>query len=268
MLSIHELSYRYPGASGPALDRVSLTVPAGRIFGLLGPNGAGKTSLIGILAGLRSPGGGSLAWSGGARPRVALVPQEYAFYPSLSCRENLEFFADVQGVPQALRARRLELAMAFAGLEKVWAQRAGQYSGGLKRRLNLAIGLLADPDFLLLDEPTVGVDPQSRSFILEAIKALPAEGKTVLYTSHYMEEVQYLCESLAILDQGRVLAQGRLDALLASGDGSLGLRIPGAKEQAARAALAGAGVPVLARESGAQDLEALFMRLTHRSLRD
>lgn len=268
MLSLHELSYRYPGAGRPALDGVSLDIPAGSIFGLLGPNGAGKTSLIGILAGLRQAGSGRLTWTGGRRPRVALVPQEYAFYPSLSCRENLEFFADIQGVPRALRGERLERAMAFAGLDKVWKQRAGQYSGGLKRRLNLAIGLLADPEFLLLDEPTVGVDPQSRSFILEAIKALPAQGKTVLYTSHYMEEVQYLCETLAILDQGRVLAQGRLDELLSTGDGSLGLRIPGASEQAARAALAAAGVPVLSRDSGAQDLEALFMSLTHRSLRD
>ena len=228
---IEGLSFRYPGRDQPALDNVTLTIPAGGVFGLLGPNGAGKSTLIAVLTGLLRGASGRFAFEG----RAGLVPQDYALYPMLTCLENLRFFAAVQGLEGTHLKERVAAVAAFARLEAVLGRRAGQLSGGLKRRLNFAIGLLVEPELLLLDEPTVGVDPQSRAFLLESIRSLAAPGRTIVYTSHYMEEVQAICDRVAILDEGRVLVEGTLAELLQKGPGNL---------------------------------EQLFMQLTSRSLRD
>jgi len=303
MLQVSGVSFRYRQAATPALDGVSLNIPAGSVYGLLGPNGAGKTTLISILAGLHRASSGSIALDGrplaearAAESRaIALVPQDYAFYPMLTVAENLQFFGGVLGLDAAALKARIDYAIAFARLEQVTGKRAELLSGGLRRRLNLAIGLLGKPELLLLDEPTVGVDPQSRSFLLDAIAGLPASGTTVLYTSHYMEEVEAICQRVAIVDQGKVLAEGALDDLLRCDESvaelALGVELPAelaARYQAtAQGALsyrlelpnasalprlldelAAAGCPLHRLNVGRQNLEQLFMRLTRRSLRD
>jgi ABC-2 type transport system ATP-binding protein len=256
MLKVEGLSFRYPGGDAPVLRELSIEVPSGGIFGLLGPNGAGKTTLISILAGqLRAPAG-RITFGGvpleelrrrepASFPSVlGLVPQEFAFYPMLSCAENLRFFAAVQGLGGERLRERVAAVAAFARIENVQARRAGELSGGLRRRLNLAIGLLTEPRVLLLDEPTVGVDPQSRAFLLESIRGLAAAGRSIVYTSHYMEEIEAICDHVAIIDGGRVLRQGALSELL--------------RDDAAL-------VPVRHEN---RSLEQLFMHLTSRSLRD
>ena len=307
MLSIARLNYRYREAATPALQDVSLNVPAGGVYGLLGPNGAGKTTLISLLAGLLTAAHGEILLDGqplaaarAANPRaIALVPQDYAFYPMLSVDENLRFFAGILGLRAAEVKQQIESAIAFARLEQVVGKRAEQLSGGLRRRLNLAIGLLGQPQLLLLDEPTVGVDPQSRHFLLESIAALAAAGTTVIYTSHYMEEIEAICRKIAIIDQGKVLAEGTLDDILAKPEPLLDLTLeeplpeilasrwrqsyaleskPGRQFQlklASTAAvadilgeLAAHGCPVRHLSLGQHNLEQVFMQLTQRSLRD
>jgi ABC-2 type transport system ATP-binding protein len=303
MLAIDGISFRYPGAPEAALAGVDLNVPAGGVYGLLGPNGAGKTTLISLLSGLLTATGGTLSVDGqplaGFRREhphaIALVPQEHAFYPMLTVAENLAFFAGVLGFAGGACASAIEAAVAFARLEQVTGKRGEQLSGGLRRRLNLAIGLLGAPRLLLLDEPTVGVDPQSRSFLLESIAGLPAAGTTVIYTSHYMEEVEAICQRIAILDRGQVLADGTLAELLRDEETTAEFEldrpppaaiagaletVPGsdlkfrlrAGSTATLAALldqlAVAGCSVRQLAFGRQNLEQLFMRLTRRSLRD
>ncbi|UCV13366.1 ABC transporter ATP-binding protein [Quatrionicoccus australiensis] len=303
MLVVDGVSYRYRDAASPALQGISLHIPAGGIYGLLGPNGAGKTTLISLLAGLLTAADGKIALHGQplatartVNPRaIALVPQDYAFYPMLTVTENLRFFGGILGLTGSILKTRLESAIAFARLEQVVAKRAGELSGGLRRRLNLAIGLLGQPQLLLLDEPTVGVDPQSRHFLLESIAALPAAGTTVIYTSHYMEEVEAICQQIAIIDQGKVLTEGRLADILATPepvlDITLDRELPAdiATRHAASASgelkyalklastaelprlldeLAAAGCGVRQLRFGQHDLEQVFMRLTNRSLRD
>ena len=303
MLQVSGVSFRYRQAATPALDGVSLNIPAGNVYGLLGPNGAGKTTLISILAGLHRASSGSIALDGrplaearAAESRaIALVPQDYAFYPMLTVAENLQFFGGVLGLDAAALKARIDYAIAFARLEQVTGKRAELLSGGLRRRLNLAIGLLGKPELLLLDEPTVGVDPQSRSFLLDAIAGLPASGTTVLYTSHYMEEVEAICQRVAIVDQGKVLAEGALDDLLRCDESvaelALGVDMPAELARRYQATAQGAlsyrlelpnasalprlldeldtaGCPLHRLNVGRQNLEQLFMRLTRRSLRD
>ena len=295
-LSLRDVSFRYPGATEAALNGLSLEIPAGGIFGLLGPNGAGKTTLISLLAGLLRGASGEIS----LQPRLlGLVPQEHAFYPMLTCRENLRFFGAVQGLGGARLAERVAAVSAFARLEAVLERRAGELSGGLKRRLNLAIGLLTEPRLLLLDEPTVGVDAQSRAFLLEQIRSLAAPGRIIVYTSHYMEEVQAICDRVAIIDHGRLLLSGALAEVLQDSAGLLALRLsaplpaalaaewraqfdlrddgerryrlrlaaPAQLTQALHAARA-AGCEPLSVAYGERNLEQLFMRLTERSLRD
>lgn len=303
MLRIEGVSFSYRDADTPALDGVTLDIPAGGVFGLLGPNGAGKTTLISILAGLQTATGGSITFNGrpltearASEPRaIALVPQDYAFYPMLTVAENLDFFSGALGLARRERQEQIAAAIAFAHLEQVTGKPAEQLSGGLRRRLNLAIGLLGRPQVLLLDEPTVGVDPQSRRFLLDAIAGLPASGTTVIYTSHYMEEVEAICQRVAIIDQGKVLTEGALDALLrceesvvelelgaelpadlaarhtAIAEGNLKYRLQLATPTALSGlldALADAGCAVQQLKVGRENLEHLFMRLTKRSLRD
>ncbi|MGA9852080.1 MAG: ABC transporter ATP-binding protein [Gammaproteobacteria bacterium] len=224
MIQIENLSFRYPGAEREAINELFLQVRPGSLFGLLGPNGSGKTTLISILTGLLPVQQGHIRIDGKylpARSREvqsfsALVPQEYAFYPRLSVIENLRFFGGVQTIPRRELHGCISVALAVAGLESFVPVRAENLSGGLKRRLNLAIGLLNRPRLLFLDEPTVGIDPQSRHFILEAIKRINTQGTTVIYTTHYMEEVEMLCDEIGVLDDGRLLAYGTLEQLLGS----------------------------------------------------
>jgi ABC-2 type transport system ATP-binding protein len=253
MLAIHRLGYRYPGAGDAALDDVSFDARRGEVLGLVGPNGAGKTTLIAHLAGLLdiqrgeiSIDGRPLAEERARRPtRIAIAPQEYAFYPTLTVLENLDCFAGVGGLAGAERRARIAECLAFAQIERHAGTRADRLSGGLKRRLNLAIALLHHPELLLFDEPTVGVDPQSRAFLLESVRKLADQGCAVIYTSHYMEEVEAIADRVVFLDQGRVIEQGPLGDLLA--------RANAVAQQS---------------HNGRANLERLFMALTDHSLRD
>ncbi|MBC8088903.1 MAG: ABC transporter ATP-binding protein [Phycisphaerae bacterium] len=222
MIEVRDVVHRYAGQSGHALSGVNLHVREGSLFGLLGPNGSGKTTLISILTGILRANEGHVVVGGLGMPArarevqrfISLVPQENAFYPTLSIAENLKFFASVQHIPVEVRPARVEEALHITGLSNATGIRANRLSGGMKRRLSIALGLLNHPRLLFLDEPTVGIDPQSRQFLLDAIKGINARGTTVVYCSHYMEEVEYLCDEVAILDNGRVLKQGLLATLL------------------------------------------------------
>lgn len=215
----------FRGKSGDihAVNDVSLHVDPGETYGLLGPNGAGKTTTISILAGLLRPDDGSVMVAGKSiRPQstdgrvaIGLVPQELAVYPDLTADENLQFFARLYGMPRAVAAERIEEVLDVIGLTDRRTDRVDKYSGGMKRRLNIGVGLLHSPRLLILDEPTVGVDPQSRNAILESVEALSAEGMGVLYTTHYMEEAERLCERIGIIDDGRIIAEGTTSELVA-----------------------------------------------------
>ena len=239
LLSAEGLAYRYPAQAEPALDSVDLVLRRGQAVGLLGPNGSGKSTLINLLVGLAKPLAGRVE-RGGGDPVVAWVPQEYAFYPDLSCIENLRFFAGMLDIADAQAQRRVEEAIATTRLQEFAQRRARHCSGGVRRRLNLAIALLQRPQVLLLDEPTVGVDPQSRAFLLERVRDMVRAGTCVLYATHYMEEVSAVCSQILLLDHGRVLASGDLPTLLRGPSG---------------------GQPF-------EHLESLFMHYTQRGLRD
>jgi ABC-2 type transport system ATP-binding protein len=221
-ISAHGISYCYAGATTPALQDVSFDVPAGEIFGLLGPNGAGKSTLLGILSGSLTAQNGEITIAGerltgsarAIKQLSAVVPQEYAFYESLTGRQNLDYFGSVFGLARARLAERRASAVEICRLQEHLDRPASEYSGGLKRRLNLAIGLLNAPKILYLDEPTVGIDAQSRRFIIEAVHALKNAGTTIIYTSHYMEEVEELCDSVAVIDHGRLVICDRMENLL------------------------------------------------------
>lgn len=221
-IDIQNVGYTYPGADHPALEEVHLRIEQGSFFGLLGPNGAGKTTLISLLTGILSLQTGTVRVQGQSlsshaqaiKKQTGLVPQDYAFYPELTGRENLLFFAALHGLRgSALRARAQHCA-TLCRIDDVLDQGARRYSGGIKRRLNLAIGLLNKPHVLYLDEPTVGIDARSRRLILDAVQQLKAGGYTIIYTSHYMEEVEQLCDTVAVLDHGRVIVQDRISALV------------------------------------------------------
>jgi ABC-2 type transport system ATP-binding protein len=219
LIDVQELRKTYGAVV--ALDGVSFAVPAATVYGLLGPNGAGKSTAISILAGIVRPTSGSAAVAGldviadarAARSALGFVPQDVVLYDELNARENLEFFGGLYGVRgDPLRARVREL-LALIDLGDNAKRPVETYSGGMKRRLNLACGLVHRPQVLLLDEPTVGIDPQARLHILEMVKGIVRGGTTVLYTTHYLHEAEELCERIAIIDHGRILAEGTLDEL-------------------------------------------------------
>jgi ABC-2 type transport system ATP-binding protein len=300
LLEVDDVSYRYPGASAPALQQINLQLERGKVLGLLGPNGAGKSTLMAVLSGLLSPTQGQLRWhsNGDTRPRFALVPQEYAFYPTLTCLENLDCFAGVSGLRGARRQQRIAAVVAQTELQQVLHKPAQHCSGGLKRRLNLAIGLLPEPQLLLLDEPTVGVDPQARHFLLQCVLQLRASGTSVIYTSHYMEEVQTVSDDIAIIDGGRILTHGSLHDLLSASQQTLHIGLREAISDRQRQQLQAQAdihwhdarqmtvqlnqLPALAFlqqlhalaldvdqiQYGARHLEDVFLQLTQRQLRD
>jgi ABC-2 type transport system ATP-binding protein len=232
-----------------AVDDVSFSLEAGRLVGLLGPNGAGKTTTVSMLSGLVTPERGEVLIAGRklsgdtdpVKRRIGLVPQDLALYDELSARDNLRFF----GALYSLSGRALDGAIASAlelvGLADRIKDLVKTFSGGMKRRLNLAAGLLHDPDIVLLDEPTVGVDPQSRNAIFENLELLKSRGKALLYTTHYMEEAERLADRIVVIDHGKVIADDTLDGLQT------------------RVATAG---------GGRVNLETVFLTLTGRSLRD
>jgi linearmycin/streptolysin S transport system ATP-binding protein len=232
ILEAIELSKDYRGV--PALDRVSFQVHEGEIFGLLGPNGAGKTTLLSIVSGLMPPTTGEVRLCGrllsgdaDLKRALGIVPQELAIYGDLTARENLTFFGELYGLGGADLARRVDEVLEAVGLSINGDQRVHTFSGGMKRRLNLGAGLVHRPRLLLLDEPTVGVDPQSRNHIFEEVRRLNAEGVTVVYTTHYMEEVQALCTRVGIIDHGRLIRCDMLPNLLGLLEGQIRLHIAG-----------------------------------------
>ncbi len=199
-----------------AVDDVGFVIEPGESYGLLGPNGSGKTTTISMLVGVMAPTTGSVRIGGhdiasdgaAARALVGLVPQEIALYEDLSAKENLQFFGRLQGMTRRRLKSRIDEVLEVVGLIDRAEDRVAEFSGGMKRRINIAVGLLHEPSLLVLDEPTVGVDPQSRNQILEAVEQLGGDGMSVLYTTHYMEEAERLCDRIGILDEGRMIAEG------------------------------------------------------------
>lgn len=214
MLKLSAVHYRYPGADTDALQAINLSLQAGDIVGLLGPNGAGKTTLFSLLSGLTQPTGGQLHWQQSAM-RVGLVPQHLAFYGQLSIAENLAFFADIYQLSGAVRQQQIQQVIAACDLSSRLQQRAATLSGGWQRRLNFAIGILRPAELYLFDEATVGVDAQSRQQLLAAVKQLAAAGKTLLYTSHYLQETEQIANRILVLQQGQLVLDVPLSQLAA-----------------------------------------------------
>lgn len=232
LLQVDNLRHRY--GKTVALDGVSFVVEPGEMFGLLGPNGAGKTTLMSVLACLLQPEAGEARFAGkllspdnrAVRPSIGIVPQELALYHELTARENLEFFGALYGMAGPRLRERAHAVLAAVGLSERADQRVETFSGGMQRRLNLGVGMIHEPRLLLLDEPTTGVDPQSRNHIFEEIRRVNKAGVTVVYTSHYMEEVEALCTRIGIMDHGRIIACDTLPGLLRQMDGLLRCRLP------------------------------------------
>ncbi len=279
-----------------AVDGVDLAIQRGECYGLLGPNGAGKSTTINMLVGLIAPDQGRVE-IGGASPRLAATrrrlgaaPQALSLYDELSGRENLEFFGRLFGLTGRSLRERVHWALDLADLQARSRHRVSTYSGGMKRRLNIAVALVHGPQVVLLDEPTVGVDPQSRNYIFETIERLKADGMTILYTTHYMEEAQRLCDRVAIMDQGRLLAEGPVAELLKRFGGNKvvvaqvtqypdGVKLPetlrdgqlrfeAAEPMETLAKLMAQGVRFQAIQISEPDLESVFLALTGKTLRD
>ena len=245
--------YKSYGAKA-AVSGVSLSVNAGEIVGLLGPNGAGKSTTVAMLCGLAVPDQGTVTVGGLAigsdaspvKRRIGLVPQDISLYEDLPARENLSLFGALYGVEGALLKERCAAALELVGLSEHSRARPSTFSGGMKRRLNIACALIHDPDVLLLDEPTAGVDPQSRNAIFANLEALRDRGKAIVYTTHYMEEAERLCSRIVIVDHGKVVASDRKEALIAM--------LPEAQR-----------TKVVTTDAS---LEDVFLHLTGRQLRD
>jgi len=294
-----------------AVKDISIRIAPGETYGLLGPNGSGKTTTISMICGLLAADGGEVLIAGmpmtttTLEPKkvVGLVPQDLAIYPDLTARENLTFFGRLYGIPSATLKSRVEEVLHVIGLLDRAGDRSGTFSGGMKRRLNIGIGLIHGPSLLVLDEPTVGVDPQSRNSILESIEKLAGAGIAVLYTTHYMEEAERLCDRIAIIDGGEIRAQGTQDELVRlvgenerikiTGSGPIDAaaermrQIPGVTgasaadgELSVLAADAGSTLTSVLQELAAQgvaiasvavekpDLETVFLHVTGKALRD
>lgn len=239
------LTKTYPKSFSPALSDFNLSLGSGEIIGLLGPNGAGKTTAISLMTGLLSPDAGSIQICGidlfhnarQAKTNFGLVPQHIALYPNLSAVENLAYLGRMYGLRGHRLKDRIAACLELVGLSKNMLMRIAAYSGGMKRRLNLAAALLHEPKMLFLDEPTIGIDPQSRNMILDRLSDLSRSGTSMLYTTHYMEEAEKICTRVAIIDEGRIIAQGSPKELIA-------------------------GHP------GCGHLDSLFLQLTGKELRD
>jgi ABC-2 type transport system ATP-binding protein len=220
-IEIKDLVKQYRGNEKPSVDGVSMNIPEGRIFGLLGPNGAGKTTMIRIMCGLLAPTAGTVAIGGFSLKNelsdikriIGVVPQEIALYSTLTARENLRVFGGILGLKGSQLRDRMEEQLSLFGLDKYPHMQVGRYSGGMKRRLNLIAGMMHRPRILFLDEPTVGVDVQSKNVIIENLVEINRSGTTIVYTSHYLEEAENLCSYLAILDEGKIITRGSLNEI-------------------------------------------------------
>jgi len=220
-LAVRNISKRFGEIT--ALDEVSLNVRTGETFGLLGPNGAGKSTLINIISGVVTRDSGELEFFGEKvdepsikfKLSLGVIPQEISLYDKLTARENLDFYGRLYSVDKITLRKRIDEALKLVGLTDRQNHRLETYSGGMKRRVNIAASILHRPTFILMDEPTVGIDPQSRNLIFEVIERLHEEGVTIIYTSHYMEEVERLCQNIAIVDRGKVIAEGTKEELIA-----------------------------------------------------
>ena len=298
-----------------AVDDLSFRVNVGEVYGLIGPNGAGKSTTMMMIIGLLRPDDGTISLNGTQfdprdrrmRANLGFVPQDVSLYPGLSAVQNLRFFGRLYGLRGQVLGDRIDQILELTGLRENANHKLGNFSGGMKRRLNLGVALLHQPTIVVLDEPTVGIDPQSRSHLLEGVRELSRQGVAVLYATHYMEEVEAVCQRVAIIDRGRLLREGSLDELLgrqrmnvrikvehvpdgladqfrgfadvtADPDGGLALSI---EESEARAQstetkklrrvldlLDDAGIPLSAIETHEASLEKLFLEMTGRSLRD
>ncbi len=278
MLEANSLRKSY-GSRAAVID-VSLRVGAGEILGLLGPNGAGKSTTVGMLCGLIVPDAGRVTIAGAGiaagadafKRRIGLVPQDLALFEDLGALANLELFGALYGMPNELLKKRSLDVLAMVGLADRARDKPATFSGGMKRRLNIACALVHDPDVLLLDEPTAGVDPQSRNAIFDSLEALKRAGKALVYTTHYMEEAERLADRIVIIDHGRVVASGtqaELASTLPVTDETLALELDGIAGLALMDALAALpGVRRVQRGGNQPNLEDVFLALTGRQLRD
>ncbi|MDW8480237.1 MAG: ABC transporter ATP-binding protein [Xanthomonadales bacterium] len=277
---LRDVSKRFGAVT--ALAGLSLEVPRGLVFALLGPNGAGKTTTIRLILGLISPDAGELEVLGGSprdpaiRRRIGLAPQTIALYGELSARENLALFAALGGVPARVAAPRIEALLARTGLAERAREPVARFSGGMQRRLNLAAALVHDPELIVLDEPTAGVDPQSREAIFELIRELRREGRSVLFSTHYLEEAERLADRVAIVDHGRVLAVDSVGGLIERYGGPPRLTVERedasevhetAEPLALLLELAAKG-PIRRFRLDPPRLDQVFLRLTGRDFRD
>ncbi len=296
LIQVRGLSKRY--GSLTAVDGVSFSIAAGEAFGLLGPNGAGKSTIIHMLGGLIEASSGEIQIDGSSDPtkpsvraQLGISPQGLAIYDDLTGEENLSTFGSLYGLSGSRLKERIHWALEFAGLSDRRKDRVHAYSGGMKRRLNLACAVIHDPRVLICDEPTVGVDPQSRNHIFDSIEALRKQGTTLLYTTHYMEEASRLCDRVAIMDHGKILAVDTVDKLIAAHGGKSvvhaelnqapkpGTSLPGTLEGTAFKMDTDRPFEVVAELGRSQldirslnvvrpDLERVFLKLTGRRLRD
>jgi ABC-2 type transport system ATP-binding protein len=296
LIEVSDLHKSY--GSTVAVDGVTLGVRAGEVFGLLGPNGAGKSTTIGMMVGSIPPDSGTVEMGGAGDPRsprvrskIGLAPQSLAIYDEMSASENLSFFASLYAISGSLLKTRIDWALDLSGLTDRKGDLVSTFSGGMKRRLNLACALVHDPRIVFLDEPTVGVDPQSRNYIFDTVERLKTEGLTVVYTTHYMEEAQRLCDRVGIMDKGKMLALDTVDALVSSYGGAsvvtaeferppkdlvfagaeiddTTMRITSQEPFREIAKLADTRWPLKTLKVDRPDLESVFLSLTGRRLRD
>ena len=221
ILEVKNLIKRYGNTL--AVDNISFGIKEGEIFGLLGPNGAGKTTAINTIIGIIKADKGEISIFGKdmkkhgseIKRHIGIVPQDIAIYPDLTAYENVEFFGRLYDLKGSLLKNRVEEVLEFTGLLEKRKQQARKFSGGMKRRLNIACALVHSPRLIIMDEPTVGIDPLSRKHIIESVKKMRDEGSTIIYTSHYMEEVEALCTDIAIMDHGKIIARGSKEELKA-----------------------------------------------------
>jgi ABC-2 type transport system ATP-binding protein len=245
IIEINNLTKTFKNATEPAVDGISFSINRNEIFGLLGPNGAGKTTTISILCGLFPPTSGKILIDGkdirtelpSVKSIVGVVPQDIALYPTLTARENLAFYGSMYGLHGKDLKNKIEMWLQKLGLTDAAKRKVSTYSGGMKRRVNLIAGVLHNPKILFLDEPTVGVDVQTRNVIIEHLKEVNAAGTTIIYTSHHMEEAEYFCNRVSIIDHGKILTEGTPSELIS-------------------------------RNAGSTNLENVFLNLTNRKLRD
>ncbi|CAM3260323.1 ABC transporter ATP-binding protein [Aequorivita lipolytica] len=245
MIEINQLSKKYKGAEYFSVKDLNLKVEDGEIYGLLGPNGAGKTTLISMLTSLLKPTSGSFTINGSnfkenknqLKQLIGIVPQEYALYPTLTAFENLQYFGSMYGIKGEILKESINEHLEVMGLSKFAHKKTDTFSGGMKRRVNLIAGILHQPKVLFLDEPTVGVDVQSKNVIIDHLKLLNKQGTTIVYTSHHLNEAEFFCTHVAIIDNGEIIIKG----------------VPS---------------DLIKNQSGAHNLEDVFLAKTGKALRD